>query len=197
MTETTIKQRAAAVAAGDGNAQNIATRRAMVVKAIEDHLPAIVRNGTLVRRKEAGRGPSWSIRFRNMGPAGAARAHRRISLGSDIELISLAKQLIAVRNRMRAEKRAADDSQAEKTRRLKAMEREAVERAGGSRRHGRATRKAFRAYCDAVPQPSVDDYFRTQGPLNRSHQGPGRPRKRSPIETILNKPVISLRFVPH
>ncbi len=197
MTETTIKQRAAAVAAGDGNAQNIATRRAMVVKAIEDHLPAIVRNGTLVCRTEAGRSPCWTIRFRNLGPAGVERAHRRISLGSDIELISLAKHIFDVRNRMRAEKRAADDVQAEKARRLTAMVREAVARAEGSRRQRRETRKAFREYCDAVPQPSVDDFFRTQGPLNRSHQGPGRPRKRSPIETILNKPVLTLRFVPH
>ena len=197
MTETTIKLRAAAVAAGDGDAENMATKRAEAVKAIEDHLPAIVRNGTLVCRKEPGRSPCWSIRFRNVGPAGVERAHRRITLGSDIEMVSLAKQLIAVRNRMRAEKRAADDVQAEKARRLTAMVREAVDRAGGSRRQRQETRKAFRTYCDAVPQPSVDDFFRTQGPLDRSRQGPGRPRKRGPIETILNNPVSSLRFVPH
>ena len=197
MPETTNENRCAAVAAGDGNAENTATRRAEVVKAIEDHLPAIVRNGTLVRRKEPGRSPCWTIRFRNVGPAGVERAHRRITLGSDIEMVSLAKQLIAVRNRMRAEKRAVDDSQAEKARRLTAMVREAVDRAGGSRRQRRETRKAFREYCDAVPQPSVDEFFRTQGPLDRSRQGPGRPRKRSPIETILNKPVLTLRFVPH
>ena len=168
----------------------------MVVKAIEDHLPAIVRNGTLVRRKEPGRSPCWTIRFRNVGPAGVERAHRRITLGSDIEMVSLAKQLIAVRNRMRAEKRAVDDSQAEKARRLTAMVREAVDRAGGSRRQRRETRKAFREYCDAVPQPSVEDFFRTPGSFNRARQGPGRPRTRSPIETLLNNPVVPLRFVP-
>ena len=196
MTETTNENRCAAVSAGDGNAQNIATRRAMVVKAIEDHLPAIVRNGTLVRRKEAGRGPSWTIRFRNVGSAGVERAHRRITLGSDIEMVSLAKQLIDVRNRMRSKKRAADDVQAEKARRLTAMVREAVDRAGGSRRCRQETRKAFRAYCDAVPQPSVDGFFRTPGQFKRPRQGPGRPRKRSPIETLLNNPVSPLRFVP-
>ena len=196
MAETTIEQRAAAVAGGDGDAECTAAERAMAVKAIEKHLRSIVQNGTLVHRNDPGRNPCWSIRFRDAGPAGAARAHRRISLGSDAELVSLAKQLIAVRNRMRAERGAADDVQAEKARRLKAMEREAVDGAGGGRRYRRATRKAFQAYCDAVPQPSVDGFFRTPGQYKRSRQGPGRPCKRRPIETLLNNPVSPLRFVP-
>ena len=108
--------------------------REQTIQAIENNLPAIAKNGMLGCRKDPGRAPRWSLRFRDVSSAGAARKHRRIDLGDDVELIELVRQVIDCRERIRAEGREAAAARSEEARRLRAMEHELMAETEGSRR---------------------------------------------------------------
>ena len=151
--------------------------RERAIRAIEDNLPAIAKNGTLVCRNEPGRQPSWSLRFRAIVPEAGARKHRRIDLGDDAELIALVRQAIDCRERIRAERHATDAARSEEARRLRAMEDEVMAEVEGSRRYRQGVRKAYREYCAAAPKPDLNDARAYIGGLTLARRSPGRPLK--------------------
>ena len=151
--------------------------RGQTIQAIEDNLSAIAKNGSLVCRKDPGRTPSWSLRFRAVSSAGAARKHRRIDLGDEVELIALVRQAIGCRKRRHAEKHETDAARSEEARRLRAMEGELMAEVEGTRRYRQGVRKAYREYCAAAPKPDLDDARAYIGGLELARRSPGRPLK--------------------
>ena len=151
--------------------------RERAIRAIEDNLPAIAKNGTLVCRKDPGCAPSWSLRFREVSSAEGVQKHRRIHLGEDAQLIELVRKVVECRERIRAERRAADAAHSEETRRQRTMEDAVMAETEGSRRYRQRVRKAFREFCAATPKPDLNDARAYIGGLALSRRSPGRPLK--------------------
>ena len=151
--------------------------RGQTIQAIEDNLSAIAKNGTLACRKDPGRTPCWSLRFRDVSSAGAARRHRRIHLGEDDALIELVRKVVECRARIRAERHSTDAARSEEARRLRAMEHEVIAEAKGSRRYRQGVRKAFGEYCAVASKPDLDDARAYIGGLALARRSPGRPLK--------------------
>ena len=151
--------------------------RGQTIQAIEASLSSIAKNGTLVCRKDSGRAPSWSLRFRDVSSAGAARKHRRINLGDDAQLIELVRQAIGCRKRKHAEKHETDAARADEAKRLRAMEAQLMEGTKGSRRYRQGVRKAFWEFCAATPKPDSDEVRAYIDGLALSRRSPGRPLK--------------------
>ena len=133
----------------------------------------MARNGSLHERNDAGRKPSWVLRFRVRCTETKAVRQRSISLGKSPELYRLVTQLLDTRDRIRSDHRAMSDAIRLDHRRCRQMTQELLSRIHGSGRYRRAVAQAFRVYYEASPAPSVRGFMPAldKPPLKRQRRG--------------------------
>ncbi len=138
--------------------------------------PFLERQGTLIRRSEAGRRPRWRLRVHQHSEEGLPR-HRSIAIGDDDTAATVRDLLTS----WRAEKKSQDALQEaaclkalQQKRELAILRRSVIASRGG----GRCARQRTGREFDAAVQDSLRLFaFLTLGPWNADNGHSGRPRK--------------------
>ena len=146
--------------------------------AIDSHMDAILRNGTLVYRKGPDRNPGFVLRFRDARPATGGIKQRALHLGQDPVLLARIREIVSRRNAMRTELRAAKAHKAECRMRYLVLLAEIRNKIQGSRRYIQSLKKALWSYCSTEPDPSADGFLAGLDALGLRRRRRGRPYAR-------------------